>query len=196
MASLFREARAPGNEFVVVVRKGPKAQVTAKTIGRLVNDRLSKIVRIEAVADDAASRFALEAFEPDAKAKALLRGIKQAKDDLTKAGGAYSLDEVRSLLGDISRQAVHSKVKDGAVFSVKAPGGRVGFPTVQFTASGPVKGMRELVKAFPSENPWMLLNFLIHPDDQLGDRRPIDVLKAGDVDVVVRAARTLGEQGA
>ena len=70
------------------------------------------------------------------------------------------------------------------------------FPAFQFTTDGPIEGMSELVRSFPSNNRWMLLNFLVHPDDQLGDRRPIDVLKAGDVAAVVRAAETLGEQGA
>ncbi|MEQ1931054.1 MAG: hypothetical protein ABL957_11085 [Parvularculaceae bacterium] len=140
--------------------------------------------------------FEADAFQPDAKAQALLAGVEQAKADLTNAGGAYTLEQVCALLGDISRQAVHNRVREGALFSVKAPGGRVAFPTLQFTSEGPVEGLSALVKAFPSKNRWMLLNFLVHSDDRLGNRRPIDVLKTGEVDLVVEAARTLGEHGA
>lgn len=194
--SLSKEVRKPGIEYVVVVRKGPNSQTTLKTVGRLVGGKNSSRVRIDPITDEGATDISIDAFVPDAKAKALLRGVAQAKADLVRAGGAYSLDEVRLLLGDISRQAVYNKVKEGALFSIQAPGGRVCFPTLQFTKDGPVGGMRELVNVFPSENRWMLLNFLIHPDDRLGEKRPIDVLKAGDIEAVVEAAKAMGQQGA
>ncbi|WP_257788143.1 hypothetical protein [Rhizobium gallicum] len=42
----------------------------------------------------------------------------------------------------------------------------------------------------------MILNFLARPDARLGGRKPIDVLKIGDIPLVVEAARRYGEQGA
>lgn len=193
--ALEREADLPGDEFLVVVRESPGKSLSARTIGRFAHDKASNAVRIEDVVGSLHPVLDLSAFAPDAKAKSLLRGVEQAKADLKLAGGVFSLDEVRTLLGDISRQAVHTKVQRGQIFTVKVPSGRIGFPTLQFTPDGPVSGMEDVIKVFPSSNRWMFLNFLVHPAEQLGNRRPIEVLKSGQVAAVVHAAETLGVQG-
>jgi hypothetical protein len=59
-----------------------------------------------------------------------------------------------------------------------------------------VEGLKAVCAALPTKNPWIILNFLAHPDDRLQGRKPIDVLKAGNVELVVEAARRLGRQGA
>jgi hypothetical protein len=41
-----------------------------------------------------------------------------------------------------------------------------------------------------------VLNFLINPESRLGGRKPIDLLKAGEIESVVEAARRMGRQGA
>ena len=46
--------------------------------------------------------------------------------------------------------------------------------------------MKSVLEALPTRNPWTILNFLAHPDDRLDGRRPIDVLKGGDIDLVVK----------
>jgi hypothetical protein len=45
-------------------------------------------------------------------------------------------------------------------------------------------------------SPRSVLNFLTSPDDLLDGERPIDVLRRGDLDRVVQAARRIGVQGA
>ncbi|PDT32920.1 MULTISPECIES: hypothetical protein [Sinorhizobium] len=40
----------------------------------------------------------------------------------------------------------------------------------------------------PTHDDGTVLNFLVNPDARLNDRRPIDLLKAGDVRPVVEAA--------
>jgi hypothetical protein len=137
------------------------------------------------------------AFEPDAKARALLRGVRLAQEDLKRAGGAYELDEVRTLLNGVTRQAVEKRVHDGSLLAVPGPSNRRRFPTVQFGDDGaPVEGLAEVRRALPTRNPWAVLNFLINPDSRLGQRRPIDALKDGDVASVVQSARRMGEHGA
>ncbi len=134
-----------------------------------------------------------DAFEPNAEARALLQGVKRAEADLRLGGGAFHLEDVRSLLR-ISRQAIHNRVREGSLFVVKGPGGRLLFPTLQFNEDGPVQGLKQAIAAFPSKNRWMLLNFLVHPLPRLGGETPIEVLKRGGVDQVLRAIRTLSEQ--
>jgi nucleoid DNA-binding protein len=138
---------------------------------------------------------AASAYEPSARAQALLRGKKICENDLKATGGSYTLEDVETLLG-ISRQAIDKKVRDDALLAVPGPHRRRRYPVVQFTADGILPGLREVLKSLPSANGWFRLNFLVNPDSHLGGRRPIDFLKEGRVDPVVRAAKAIGVQGA
>jgi hypothetical protein len=138
-----------------------------------------------------------KAFEPDARAQALLEGVRIAQEDLRKAGGAYDLEQVRTLMQGVSRQAVDKRVQEGSLLAVPGPSNRRSYPTLQFNPDGRiVEGLKAVCAALPTDNPWTILNFLAHPDDRLQGRKPIDVLKAGNVELVVEAARRLGQQGA
>jgi hypothetical protein len=137
-----------------------------------------------------------QAFEPDARSQALLRGTKIAEADLRASGGAYDLQAVRTLMHGVSRQRIDRQVREGSLLAVPGPSNRRYYPTVQFQADGTVvKGLKAVREALPTRNPWAVLNFLVQPDDRLNGRKPIDVLKAGDVDDVVDAARSMGQQG-
>ncbi len=138
-----------------------------------------------------------EAFEPDARARALLRGLEYARADLRDAGGAYDIDQVRALLHDVSRQAVDKRVKEGSLLAVPGPSNRRRFPTVQFRDDGAViDGLKEVQEALGYSSPWSVLNFLVNPDDNLNDERPIDVLRRGELNRVLDSARRIGVQGA
>ena len=134
-------------------------------------------------------------FEPDARSRALLRGVEIARTDLRAAGGAFDLEQVQSLLHGVSRQRVMKRVKEGTLLAVPGPSNRRRYPTVQFTREGVVAGMREVQAALPTRNPWAVLNFFVQPDDSLDGQAPIAVLKAGHVDRVVAAAKGVGRQG-
>lgn len=137
------------------------------------------------------------AFAPDARARAILRGIEYAHADLGDAGGTYDLSEVRKLMHGISRQAVDKRVKEGSLLAVPGPSNRRSYPTVQFNRDGSViEGLKALRQALPTRNPWAVLNFLVNPQDGLRGAKPIERLRAGAVGEVVAAARAIGEQGA
>jgi hypothetical protein len=137
------------------------------------------------------------AFKPDARSLAILEGVRIAQEDLREAGGAYDLDQVRTLMRGVSRQAVDKHVQDGSLLAVPGPSNRRSYPTLQFNTDGTViDGLKAVSEALPTSNPWTILNFLAQPDDRLQGRKPIDVLKEGKVDLVVEAARRMGQQGA
>ena len=136
------------------------------------------------------------AFEPSSRAKALLKGVQIAQNDLKESGGTYDLDQVRILMNGISRQMVDRKVREGSLLAVPGPSNRRAYPTVQFTSDGTVvPGLKAVQDALPTNNPWAVLNFLVRPDPRLNGRKPIDLLKAGEIDLVVDAARRMGQQG-
>jgi hypothetical protein len=59
-----------------------------------------------------------------------------------------------------------------------------------------VPGLKDVLKSLPSTNGWFRLNFLVTPDAHLHGRRPVDVLKEGNIEPVVMAAKGVGVQGA
>ncbi len=137
------------------------------------------------------------AYVPGPRARALLRGVKIAQDDLRGSGGAYELDQVRQLLHGVSRQSVDKRVNEGSLLAVPGPGNRRHYPAVQFTDEGEVvSGLKPVQQALPTRNGFAVLNFLVHPDPRLGGRKPIDALKAGEIALVVEAAGRMGEPGA
>ena len=136
------------------------------------------------------------AFEPDARSRAILEGVRIAQRDLENAGGAYDLEQVRTLLRGISRQAIDKRVQEGALLAVPGPSNHRRYPTLQFNRDGSiVAGLKEVREALPVESAWAVLNFLTDPDDRLDGRKPIDLLRAGNVAQVVEAARLYGEPG-
>lgn len=140
---------------------------------------------------------AKDAYQPDARALALLQGVKIAQQDLREAGGAYTLEQVRALLQGISRQAIDKRVQDGSLLAVPGPANRRAYPTIQFLNDGSiVAGLKAMRQALASNNPWVMLNFLSRPDERLNGAKPIDLLRRGETDLVLEAAQRIGSQGA
>jgi len=136
------------------------------------------------------------AFAPDVRGRAILEGVRVAQQDLEDAGGAYDLEQVRTLLRGISRQAIDKRVQEGSLLAVPGPSNHRSYPTLQFNRDGSiVAGLRDVREALPVESPWAVLNFLVNPDDRLEGRKPIDVLRSGNVGEVIEAARLYGEPG-
>src|SRR5882724_4280174 len=126
------------------------------------------------------------AFEPHARSLAILEGVRIAQEDLREAGGAYDLEQVRTLMRGVSRQAIDKRVQEGSLLAVPGPSNRRSYPTLQFNPDGTViDGLKAVSEALPTSNPWTILNFLAQPDDRLRGRKPIDVLKEGKIDLVV-----------
>ena len=136
-----------------------------------------------------------DAYEPDHKAQAILRGVQTAQTILEETGGAFTLEQVQAVLG-ISRQAVLKKVKDGGLLAVPGPNGRRRYPVVQFTANGVVPGLKEVMAKLLLKNPFAILDYLVGPTDLLDGAIPLDLMKAGKVDLVAKAAALQFEQGA
>jgi hypothetical protein len=182
-----------GSKVQIVTHDDAAGAVRDEQEGRVktVGYYLAKIAALRAMAINQ------KAFEPDARAQALLESVRIAQEGLRKAGGAYDLEQVRTLMQGVSRQAVDKRVQEGSLLAVPGPSNRRSYPTLQFNPDGTiVEGLKAVCAALPTNNPWTILNFLAHPDDRLQGRKPIDVLKAGSVELVVEAARRLGQQGA
>jgi hypothetical protein len=207
-AKVFADVTLPvGASVAVIVPKGGPEQTLRRTgegqftVTREWTKRGSSQVTTQesdSMATNARSTPVIEkqAFEPDARSRALLRGVKIAQDDLSASGGAYDLQAVRMLMRGVSRQRIDKQVREGTLLAVPGPSNRRYYPTVQFQSDGTVvKGLKAVRDALPTRNPWAVLNFLVQPDSRLDGRKPIELLKAGEISHVVDVARTMGHQG-
>jgi hypothetical protein len=178
-----KQAEAMVGDLVDLVTKHLKKSGRTR-IGSLRSLVMHKLRAIEATA-----------YQPSARARALLRGKEIRESDLRDSGGTYTLQEVEKFLG-ISRQAIEKKVRANALLAVPGRHNQRQYPVVQFTEDGIVPRLDDVLKSLPSTNGWFRLNFLIRPDARLGGRRPIDLLKESKVDPVMAAAKAVGVQGA
>ena len=187
-----------GAEFAIVSSKPESVQAIRKSVGGRVG-RVREMVVKEARRERVGGEALVDrtAFEPDARSRAMLEGVRIAQEDLRDAGGAYDLEQVRTLMRGVSRQAIDKRVQDGSLLAVPGPSNRRSYPTLQFNRDGTVvPGLKAVREALQTSNPWTVLNFLSHPDDRLDRRKPIDLLKSGNTELVIEAARRHGEQGA
>lgn len=191
--------KLPAGAKVAIVSSRPES---VREIRKTVRGHVARVTEVvEREQDpDRSERGAFvdkSAFEPDARSRAMLEGIRIAQEDLRDAGGAYDLDQVRTLMRGVSRQAVDKRVQEGSLLAVPGPSNRRSYPTIQFNRDGTVvPGLKAVRDALQTRNPWMVLNFLYRPDDRLDNRKPVDLLRSGKLNIVLEAARRHGEQGA
>lgn len=129
-----------------------------------------------------------------AKGRAILQGIEIASQDLLNSGGAFTLEQVRKILGNVSRQRVDARVKEFSLLAVPAENNRRMFPVAQFDSDGTVlPGLQKVMTALPTKNCWAILHFLVQPSDALGGETPATCLGRGEIDRVVGAAKEMGK---
>ncbi|GAA3102811.1 hypothetical protein GCM10010520_54940 [Rhizobium viscosum] len=193
----------PAGARVAVVTSQPEAASSvARTVGKRFRGNSMVVRRMRRLAkakerDETTNTVNKAAFEPDARSRAVLQGVRIAQNDLQAAGGAFDLEQVRALLHGVSRQAVDKRVQEGSLLAVPGPSNRRCYPTLQFNRDGTVVGgLKEVRDSLPVESPWAVLNFLARADVRLSGRKPIDVLREGNLQLVLEAANRYGEQGA
>ena len=119
-----------------------------------------------------------------------------AREHLLSAGGPpLSSADVSVLLGTNERSVETARQKHRIVGVPDSTGSFV-YPRWQFGADGPLPGLCELVVALRDDDPWTLVIFVLAPNSRLDDETPLDVLRRGDVEAVLRAAAMYGEHGA
>lgn len=191
---------APSDDLVqaFVARTGRALTRIAELMPR---NRLVKVVGAETDADvlfgslqDAAAIGADFTAEPDPLTAALLRGVEAKRALLKAEGGVLSAQQLAAHLG-ITPQGLGKKREKAQIFFVEVGDGYV-YPAFQIDENGLLPGIREVLDAFKVDDPWMRAHFMLTGERRLSGRRPIDVLRAGEIAPVVKAASAYGEHGA
>lgn len=120
-------------------------------------------------------------------AAAQLRGIEAKLDLLAAEGGAVSAEEFGEMIG-ISRQSVSNRRAAGRLLAVEA--GRRGYryPVWQTRDGQTLPGLERVIEPLHNRDPWLRLAFMLGPNPGLGDRTPLDLLRAGDIERATAAA--------
>jgi len=133
----------------------------------------------------------------DLLAAAKKRGIEMMRQLAEARGGCIGATELAGLL-KVTLQAVHQQRKRGRFIAVES-GRKLLFPVWQFDDNWRViEGLPEVLaelKKHGTES-WDVFTFFLNPTYALAEKAPIDELKRGNKEGVLRAARWYDEHGA
>ena len=128
-------------------------------------------------------------------AKARLRGIAARHELVEAEGGALAANAMAEALG-ITRQAVDKRRKAHQLLALDLPKRGFLYPSWQLAKGGVLPGLGDVLAVLPHDSPWADARFFLSGNDRLGGKRPLDLLRKGNVEPVVRAAKMFGEHGA
>jgi hypothetical protein len=131
----------------------------------------------------------------DPLAMARLRGIEAKRRMFTDEGGILSAEKAGELL-TMSRQAVEKRRKAGQLIGVSLGRRGFGYPAWQFSERGTLAGLEVVLTALKPHDAWTKLVFFTSENAATDGKKPLDVLRSGDVEKVLAAAQTYGDQGA
>jgi hypothetical protein len=135
----------------------------------------------------------LAAKDPILEAK--LRGLQLRQEMLQKSGGTLSSEGVAEVL-QISRQAVDKRRGANQLFALTQGRRGYSYPSFQFEDGKTLVGLDRVLANLSELDPWMQLQFFTSTHERLSGKTPLDVLRKGKVEDVVRVASGYGEQGA
>lgn len=97
---------------------------------------------------------------------------------------------------NITRQAVDKRRLRNALLAVPNGSGEYLYPACQFTSTGVIPGLEEVLRAFQIRSPWTQLSALLAPAPALGGRTILEALKSGAIERAIAIAASFGEQAA
>ena len=131
----------------------------------------------------------------DPLAAARLRGAERQQRLLEMSGNVLSGEQAAKILG-ISRQAVDKRRRQGQLIGLTQGKRGYAYPAWQFEDGGTLTNLAKVLDRLRSHDPWMQLNFFVNGNDRLNGRSPLEQLRSGELEPILRAAESYGEQGA
>ena len=131
--------------------------------------------------------------DPLAKARARGMGLRQrilASDDM------LTLAQAAQALG-LTAPAVNDRFRAGRLIALEAGARGRRYPAWQFEDEVAGRPLEAVLDALKGLNPWTVYRFFTSPDSTLEGETPLDILRRGEVEAVVEAAKVFAaaEQG-
>jgi hypothetical protein len=172
--------------------KDLETHLTSALIDEATAAPTDQLVMLEAVSS---APWVSELTAQDPIVASKLRGFELRQEMLKKSGGVLSSGKVAELL-NVSRQAVDKRRAANQLLALTQGRRGYSYPTFQFEAGKTLDGLEEVLRTLSALDPWMQLRFFTSSHERLGNKTPIEALRSGRVNDVVRAASGYGEQGA
>jgi hypothetical protein len=141
-----------------------------------------------ALGDNAVVGAAVISLEP--VAPLIARNAEHRLALLERAGGTLNASEVALLL-NVSRQAVDKRRRSNGLLGLRQ-GGDWHYPRCQFDEAqhDVVADLPRFLRQSKISSPWIVLDLLLAPDDTLGGRTPLEILRGtGWTDALARLLR-------
>lgn len=182
---------APDSVQAVFLRRAMSAleRISSKVPTKLLTEALAAPTDAGTIAEllSRAGVVGSAVTELDPMVPALARNVEHRRRLLELAGGALSAEGAGDTLG-ITRQAVDKRRRANTVLAVRE-GSDWRYPAGQFDEGEVIAGLAEVVRGLVSVGPWATLDFLLAPDTVLGGRTPLQALRDGDRNAVLRLVR-------
>ncbi len=127
----------------------------------------------------------------DPLAAARLRGLRAKKQLLEAEGGVVSGRELAQAFG-ITRQAVDKRRLTGKLIGIDLGKRGYAYPVWQIG----LDGMDAVLAELGEVDPWTQALFMLSANNWLNGESPLAMLRQGELDEVLNAARLYGEQAA
>lgn len=126
-----------------------------------------------------------------AMARAKERGANQV-GEILRNEDMLTADAFATMIG-ATRETVHKKRHRHEVLGLEGPKRGVRFPDWQVSRSGDLlPGLPKLFQALGG-HPWTVYRFLLQSHSELDGRRGLDVLREGNLERAISAAKAIGE---
>jgi hypothetical protein len=129
----------------------------------------------------------------DPLAGAIGRSIDHRDRLRQMAGEMLSRSQVEEILG-IKRQAIDKRRKSHKILALRMDADW-SYPTLQFDGGEVLFGLEGILKAHAEQDPWVLLDILLAPDEALRGRSLLQAMQEKDEHAIARHIAQAGGDG-
>jgi uncharacterized protein (DUF2384 family) len=130
----------------------------------------------------------LSSFSPESAGEKLVAEMQMAE------GGAWPDVELRKKF-NLTSAVLHRRRKEHRIIYWRDARNDFFYPRWQFTGTGALlPGIQEVLQIFQSQDEWRVMRYFLGPRKQLGSQRPLDLLRAGDVERILAHAKNHGAE--
>jgi hypothetical protein len=148
----------------------------------------TQTVSAPANASSPGSESNLQTFDPYAAGERLVEELQETE------GGAWTGQELQERF-NLTPATLHRRRKEHRIIYWRDARHDFHYPQWQFTPAGAlIPGVQQVLQAFHSDDEWRLMRYFLGPRRQLSGRRPLDLLRAGEVGRVLKHAKAHAEE--
>jgi hypothetical protein len=127
-------------------------------------------------------------FDPEEAGHAVVLKMQQAES------GAWTGTELQTKFG-LSPANLHKRRAEFRTVWWKDAKNRFHYPKWQFDPAGAVlNGVSDVLQVFQSSDQWRIMRYFLAPRHELGNQRPLDLLRRGEIGDVVAHATAHAEE--